>query len=49
VIIATGNHYWFDAVAGVLVAGVATFAALQLARLRPKAWAWSPRAAAQEA
>ncbi len=49
VIIATGNHYWFDAVAGAAVAGLAAFAALQLARLRPRAWAWSPRAAAQEA
>jgi membrane-associated phospholipid phosphatase len=49
VIIATGNHYWFDAVAGAAVAAAAAFAALQLARLRPAAWAWSPRAKAQEA
>jgi membrane-associated phospholipid phosphatase len=48
VIIATGNHYWLDAVAGALVAGAAAVAALQLARLRPRAWSWSPRAAAQE-
>jgi hypothetical protein len=49
VIVATGNHYWFDALAGAAVAGVAALAALQLARLRPAAWSWSPRAAAQEA
>ncbi len=49
VIVATGNHYWFDAVAGALVAGLAAVAALQLARLRPAAWSWSPRTAAQEA
>jgi hypothetical protein len=48
VIVATGNHYWFDAVAGVAVAGIAAVAALQLARLRPTAWSWSPEAA-QEA
>ncbi len=48
VIIATGNHYWLDAVAGAIVAVVAGLAALQLARLRPAAWSWSPRAAAQE-
>ncbi|MET0926284.1 MAG: phosphatase PAP2 family protein [Solirubrobacterales bacterium] len=40
VIVATGNHYWIDAAAGALVAGLATVAALQLARLRPRAWAW---------
>ena len=49
VIIATGNHYWFDAAAGAVVAGIAALTALQLARLRPGAWAWSPRAAGQEA
>jgi membrane-associated phospholipid phosphatase len=48
VIIATGNHYWFDAVAGALVAVIAAVTALQLARLRPAAWSWSPGAAAQE-
>jgi hypothetical protein len=41
VIVATGNHYWLDAVAGALVAGVALIAAVQLARLRPAAWSWS--------
>ena len=49
VIIATGNHYWLDAVAGAGVFLLAAFTALQLARLRPAAWSWSPRPAAQEA
>ena len=40
VIVATGNHFWIDAVAGAAVAGVAAVAALQLARLRPAAWSW---------
>jgi hypothetical protein len=48
VIVATGNHFWFDAVAGAFVAGLAAVAALQLARLRPAAWSWSPRTAPQE-
>jgi hypothetical protein len=47
VIVATGNHYWFDAVAGAAVAGIAAVAALQLARLRPAAWSWSPEATQQ--
>jgi membrane-associated phospholipid phosphatase len=41
VIIVTGNHYWLDAAAGAVVAAVAVFAAVQLARLRPAAWSWS--------
>lgn len=44
VIVATGNHYWFDAAAGAVVACSAGFAATQLARLRPHAWAWPGRA-----
>jgi hypothetical protein len=40
VIVATGNHYWFDALAGVAAAGLAAIAARQLARLRPAAWSW---------
>ncbi len=40
VIVATGNHYWFDALAGAAVALVAAVAARQLARLRPAAWSW---------
>jgi hypothetical protein len=45
VIVATGNHYWFDAAAGAVVAGLAAIVALQLARVRPQAWAWAPQAA----
>jgi len=40
VIVATGNHFWFDAAAGAMVASVAAVAATQLARLRPSVWAW---------
>jgi hypothetical protein len=49
VIISTANHYWFDAAAGMVVAGAAALVALSLARLRPQAWSWSPQAAGQEA
>jgi PAP2 superfamily len=46
VVIATGNHWWFDAAAGALVALVAAVVARTLlARVRPAAWAWQPRAA----
>jgi len=40
VIVATGNHFWFDAVAGAAVACLAAVGARQLARLRPHAWSW---------
>ncbi len=40
VIVATANHYWFDAAAGAAVACLAALAAHQLARLRPEAWSW---------
>jgi hypothetical protein len=40
VIVATGNHFWFDAVAGAGVACLAAVGARQLARLRPHAWSW---------
>ena len=40
VIVATGNHFWLDAAAGAAVAVTAGFAALQLGRARPAAWAW---------
>ena len=36
VIVATGNHFWFDAVAGAAVACLAAVGARQLARLRPR-------------
>jgi hypothetical protein len=40
VIVATANHYWFDAAAGAAVACMAALAAHQLARVRPAAWSW---------
>lgn len=43
VVVATGNHFWLDAVAGALVAGVGAVAANGLGRLRPADWAWSPQ------
>jgi membrane-associated phospholipid phosphatase len=43
VVIATGNHWVFDAFAGAAVAGVSAIAAQTLfARARPQAWAWEP-------
>jgi hypothetical protein len=39
-IVATGNHFWFDAAAGAAVACAAALAARELARLRPERWAW---------
>ena len=52
VVVATANHWWFDAFTGALTAGVAAVAAVGFARWRPGAWAWtvgSPAAAAQRA
>jgi membrane-associated phospholipid phosphatase len=49
VIVVTGNHFWLDAAAGALVAGLAGFAATQLARARPTEWAWRPTAQQQTA
>ena len=40
VIVATGNHFWFDAAAGAAVACLAALAARALARLRPNRWGW---------
>jgi membrane-associated phospholipid phosphatase len=40
VVVATANHWWFDAFAGAVVAAVAAYAALLFARWRPTAWAW---------
>jgi hypothetical protein len=42
VVVATGNHFLADAVAGALVAGVAAYSAELLARARPNAWAFAP-------
>lgn len=41
VVVATGNHFWLDAVAGAIVALAGAFAANGLGRLRPADWAWS--------
>ena len=52
VVVATANHWWFDAFTGALVAAVAALAAARFARWRPAAWAWTvagPAAAAQRA
>jgi hypothetical protein len=47
VVIATGNHWAFDAFTGGVVAGVSAIAAQTLfARARPQAWAWEPALAA---
>src|SRR5262245_61666414 len=47
VVIATGNHWVFDAVTGAMVAAVSAFAAqVFFAKARPGAWAWSPDLAA---
>ncbi len=40
VIIATANHYWFDAAAGAAVACLAALSAHQLARVGPESWSW---------
>jgi len=46
VVISTGNHWWFDAAAGALVALTAALVARYvLSRLRPTVWAWNPSAA----
>jgi hypothetical protein len=40
VIVATGNHFWFDAAAGAAVACLAAIAARGLARVGPELWSW---------
>ncbi len=43
VVIATGNHWWFDAFLGAVTAGLSALVAHALfARARPEAWAWDP-------
>ena len=49
VVVATANHWWFDAFTGALVAAVAALAAVGFARIRPAAWAWMPAAPAAAA
>jgi membrane-associated phospholipid phosphatase len=43
VIVVTGNHYWFDAAAGLVVAGCSALVASRvLAPVRPAQWAFRP-------
>jgi PAP2 superfamily len=49
VVIATANHWWFDAFTGALTAAAAAVAAVGFARARPAAWAWMPAAPAPAA
>ena len=49
VVVATANHWWFDAFTGALVAAVSAVAALGFARWRPTAWAWAPATSAAAA
>jgi hypothetical protein len=45
VVVATANHWWFDAFLGGATAAVSALAAQALlARARPDAWAWRPTA-----
>lgn len=41
VVIATGNHFWLDAVGGAVAAATGALAAAALARVRPTAWSWT--------
>jgi membrane-associated phospholipid phosphatase len=45
VIVATANHFIFDAVLGALTAGIAASVADRLARRRPEAWRFEPQPA----
>ena len=49
VVVATANHWWFDAFTGALTAAAAALAALLFARWRPTAWAWPAPARATAA
>ena len=50
VVIATANHWWFDASLGAATAAVSAVAAQALlARARPDAWAWRARPAPERA
>jgi hypothetical protein len=42
VVVVTGNHFWMDALLGVLVATVSAYVAQALARARPGVWAFAP-------
>ena len=41
VVVASGNHFWLDAVFGLMAAALATGVALLLARLNPD-WSFAP-------
>ena len=41
VIVATANHFIFDAILGALTAGLAAYGASWLARARPAVWRFS--------
>lgn len=50
VVVATGNHYFFDAVLGALTAGLSALLSKQLlARWRPEAWSFRRRPEAEAA
>jgi membrane-associated phospholipid phosphatase len=41
IVVATGNHFWFDGLVGAMCAGLAVLLAkYPLTRLRPNHWAW---------
>ena len=41
IVVATGNHFWFDGLVGAACAGLAVLLAkYPLTRLRPDQWAW---------
>jgi membrane-associated phospholipid phosphatase len=43
VVVVTANHFWLDAAAGALVAGIAALLAQRLlARVKPGTWSWRP-------
>lgn len=46
VIMATGNHFFLDAVFGATAVGIAALGAYQLGRLRPDAWTFKRRSTA---
>jgi hypothetical protein len=46
IVLATANHWWFDAFTGALTAGAAALVAVLFARWRPAAWSWVPPARA---
>jgi hypothetical protein len=41
VVIVTANHFWLDAAAGGVVAGLSAYTSAALAKARPHAWAFA--------